>query len=293
MSKASRQTPKQHRSAGKQSSGQTVKQDRSTSNETTGQTVKDEQTLKATNQNAKPVSTGSKPAVDQPSRQSPPASRAATRQAVKYERRREEQRRREEERQRAAQRKRVAIVGAVVAAVLLLGIMGYFAYTRYAHPTTSSAVAPTPTIVNPAYPPVANISCDTLEQTANHYHAHLSLYINGQQVALASQVGIAPDGSCFYWLHTHDSSGVIHIEAPARRTFMLGNFFDIWGQHFSQLKYPAELDQPGGPGWQVYINGKLVSGDFHSIVLQPHMLITLAYNSPNAKPDTTYAWNGL
>jgi hypothetical protein len=114
MSKASRQTSRQHRSASKQSSGQTIK---------------DEQTLKATNRNEKPVSVGSKPAVDQPTRQSPPASRATTRQAVKYERRREEQRWREKERQRAAQRRRLTMAGVVVAAVLLLGIVGYFSYT--------------------------------------------------------------------------------------------------------------------------------------------------------------------
>src|SRR6266446_940536 len=274
-------------------SRQTAKQNRSTSNEATGQTVKDDPSLKATSQNTKQAVTASKPAVDQPSKQNPSAGRATTRQAVKYERRREEQRRREEERQQAAQRKRLTIVSVVVVAVLLLGVVGYFVYTGYVHPTHSLAVTATPTLVNLNYPPVDGISCDTLEGNTDHYHAHLSIYVNGQQVPLAAQVGIAPDGSCFYWLHTHNTSGVIHIETPAKKTFTLGNFFDIWGQRFSELKYPAELDQPGGPGWQVYINGKLVSGDFHSIVLQAHMLITLAYNSPNAKPDTSYAWNGL
>lgn len=31
----------------------------------------------------------------------------------------------------------------------------------------------------------------------------------------------------FYWLHTHDESGVIHIESPLRRAFTLGNVFDL------------------------------------------------------------------
>src|SRR6266566_3501100 len=104
-------------------------------------------------------------------------------------------------------------------------------------------------------------------------------------------VGIAPDGSCFYWLHTHSNDGVIHIEAPSGRSFTLGNFLDIWGKRFAQLGYPSELDQ--SDGWQAYINGKPFAGDFHTIPLQAHTLITLAYHSPGVKPDTTYDWNGL
>ncbi|HLI68841.1 MAG TPA: hypothetical protein VKV19_03710 [Ktedonobacteraceae bacterium] len=29
------------------------------------------------------------------------------------------------------------------------------------------------------------------------------------------------------------------------------------------------------------------------VQMAKHSLITLAYNSPEVKPDTTYAWNGL
>ena len=44
---------------------------------------------------------------------------------------------------------------------------------------------------------------------------------------------------------------------------------------------------------QAYVDGKPYKGDFHKIPLKAHTLITLAYNSPNVKPDTTYNWNGL
>jgi hypothetical protein len=30
-----------------------------------------------------------------------------------------------------------------------------------------------------------------------------------------------------------------------------------------------------------------------AIQINAHALITLAYNSPNAQPDTTYSWQGL
>ena len=37
-------------------------------------------------------------------------------------------------------------------------------------------------------------------------------------------------GSCFAWLHTHAADGVVHIESPTKRTYTLGNFFDVWGR---------------------------------------------------------------
>ncbi len=280
-------------------SRQSAKQNRPTNKQNAGQTTKEEQSLKAANQSSKQVQPGNKQEIDQPSRQNQTAGRQPTRQAAKYERRREEQRRREEERQRAVQRKRIMIVGGIVAAMLVLSIVGYFVYTGYVHPTTGSKPSATATaaLVDPNYPPVDGVPCDALEHTVNHYHAHVTYYINGSQVKPPANIGIGGSNpynpSCFYWLHTHAADGIIHIEAPAKRTFTLGNFFDIWGQKFSTLQYPPELDQPGGPGWQIYVNGKLVSGDFHNIVLQSHMLITLAYNTPNVKPDTSYAWNGL
>ena len=283
-------------------SRQTTKQNRSNNKQNTDQVTKEDQPLKATNQTTKQVQPEKKQITEQPSQ---PAGRQLSRQAAKYERRREEQRRREVEKHRAVQRKRFAILGGIVAAVLLLGLVGYFVYANFIPHPSSGPKANTPaaatatataelTTVNPAYPPVDNkVACDTLEQTAFHIHALLIIYINGQRVTAPAQVGIAPDGSCFYWLHTHSNEGVIHIEAPANHVFTLGNFLDEWGQRFSSLQYPAQLDQPGGSGWQIWVNGNPVGGDFHNIVLKPHVIITLAYNSPNVKPTTSFAWNGL
>jgi hypothetical protein len=81
-------------------------------------------------------------------------------------------------------------------------------------------------------------------------------YVNGKQVSVPAGIGIASDNTCFYWLHTHTSDGVIHIEAPSGRSFTLGNFLDIWGDRFTQLGYPSQLDQSAG--WQVYVDGKRI-----------------------------------
>ncbi len=198
--------------------------------------------------------------------------------------RREEKQRLEQERQRAARRRRITLVGIIIGAALVFTVLLYFFLGR-------SQSAQGQTVVNPLYPAVDTISCDQLEQTAFHIHAHLSIYVNGKQVSVPAGIGIASDNTCFYWLHTHTSDGVIHIEAPSGRSFTLGNFLDIWGNRFTQLGYPGQLDQSAG--WQVYVDGKPVAGDFRSIPLQAHTLITLAYESPGVKPDTVFNWGNL
>lgn len=199
--------------------------------------------------------------------------------------RRDEQIRRDAERKREEKRRRITVIS-VAAAVLVITLL----IVTYAIYVNSQGSSQGQKVVNPNYPPVDNVYCDQQEQTAFHIHAHLTMYINGQALPLPAQVGIAKDQSCLYWLHTHDTTGVIHIEAPANHSFTFGNFLDEWSNQFSTLGYAPQLDQTG---WQVYVNGKLYNGDFHKIPLAAHALITMAYNSPHVTPDTTYNWNGL
>jgi hypothetical protein len=209
----------------------------------------------------------------------------------KLETRREQRQARREERRLAEQRQRaakkrliiwvstiVSVIVVVVAAIITSNILG-----------NKSALASD----NPAYPVVDNIACQTGEKFGYHVHAHLSIYVDDQPVSLPANIGIASDGSCIYWLHTHDTKGVIHIESPNATTYSLETFFKMWQDYFSQLGYPSQLSTPNG--WQVYINGKAFDykNDFRNIHIESHMLITLAYNSPDIPPDTTYSWGSL
>ena len=221
-------------------------------------------------------------------------NKTSTRPQTKQQRRQD--RRDEQKRLQAAQaakkNKRI-IVGSISALVVVaLGVTIYlWSSGMIGAGTGTGTVANTIASDNPAYPAIDGIPCQNNEQLNYHVHAHLTIYVNGQNFPLPTNLGIASDQSCFYWLHTHDSSGVIHIEAPSARTFTLNTFFQEWSARFPQMTYPTELDST--TGWQVYVDGKPYKGDFHSITLVAHELITLAYNSPGIKPDTTYAWQGL
>jgi len=65
-----------------------------------------------------------------------------------------------------------------------------------------------------------------------HIHSHLSIIVNGEAQAIAANTGIIDTASldCHYYIHTHDRSGKLHVEAPAAGTFTLGQYFAIWGQ---------------------------------------------------------------
>lgn len=208
--------------------------------------------------------------------------------------RREEQRRLEAARLQTAKRTRIIITSVIAVVVVVAAVIGVFAFVNRSsaaqNQTTASTSNSTP-VNSAAYPTVDGISCDTQEQLAYHIHVHLSLYMNGSPVQLPANIGIASDQSCYYWLHVHDGSGVVHIEAPTQKIYTLGNFFHIWGQAFPQLQYPVELESTND--WQVYVNGKLYTGDFHNIPLTAHTLVTMAYKSPGVKPDTTYNWGDL
>ena len=71
-----------------------------------------------------------------------------------------------------------------------------------------------------------------MEGTAVHIHQHLDLYVDGRAGPVPAGVGIDPAVG-YAPLHTHDASGVIHVESPTARTYTLGEFFAVWGVRFT------------------------------------------------------------
>ncbi|HEY7227366.1 MAG TPA: hypothetical protein VH481_04510 [Nitrososphaeraceae archaeon] len=105
------------------------------------------------------------------------------------------------------------------------------------------------------YPIIDGIKCDGIEQLDFHYHAHLNIFVNGSPYLIPGGIGIKlPD--CIYWLHTHDASGLIHIESPQNNTFKLGQFFDICGQKFNNSQiFVLKADNSTDRTLTVYLNG--------------------------------------
>lgn len=74
---------------------------------------------------------------------------------------------------------------------------------------------------------IEGIKCDRSEHTQFHNHTLLVININNESQTVPGGIGIIPN-ECLFWLHTHDDSGIIHIESPYNSTFTLDQFLQIW-----------------------------------------------------------------
>jgi hypothetical protein len=149
---------------------------------------------------------------------------------------------------------------------------------------------------------IDRIECQSGEQVLFHIHAHLTIFIRGVARQVAAGIGIAPPyqgaatrrgafvagGSCFMWLHTHAADGIIHTESPVKRTYTLGEFFDIWGQPLNRNR--VGLAQ--GPVTALF-NGRAFSGNPREIPLLAHAQIQLEVGRPLLAPENITFPNGL
>jgi hypothetical protein len=135
---------------------------------------------------------------------------------------------------------------------------------------------------------IGGIQCSSFEQLVFHIHSHLDIFINGKPFTIPAQIGIIP-GKCFYWLHTHDESGVIHIESPVSRNYTLGQFFDIWNQKFNNTRL-FDNAANGNNTLTVYVNGsKVPSGtNYRDIKLGAHDEIAIVYGTPPSTIPSRY-----
>ena len=130
---------------------------------------------------------------------------------------------------------------------------------------------------NPTAPPSSNVPCGPGEVLIRHEHAHLTILIRGQIKTVPAFVGITATQIC--WLHTHDTSGIIHVEAGDSRTFTLSDFFAVWRQPLSQTVITG--DRAGsGESVQVTVNQQPYSGAPETIVLKDHGDIVLQLGPP-------------
>ena len=215
------------------------------------------------------------------------------------------------QRARAIRIRVLAAVGAavVVAAAVTLIVLatGGGKATPTASPTaalgpegialeTGPALAPASTAATGQT--VDGIQCNAAEQTVYHIHTHLAVYVNGAARQIPLGIGVVqpsvsqtPNGPfasathCYYWLHTHTTDGIIHIESPTQRTYTLGNFFDIWRQ-------PLSATQAGTATGAVtaFVNGAKYTGDPRAIPLGSRTDIQLDVGSP-AVPFKPVDWS--
>jgi hypothetical protein len=154
---------------------------------------------------------------------------------------------------------------------------------------------------------VEGVQCQAGEQLVSHVHTHLTIFVNGKAQVIPYGIGVpgaqavqtphgafVETGSCFYWLHTHQEDGIIHVESPSTSlNFTLGQFFAEWG-------IPLNATQVGpvtgkltvffaAPGKKVGI----YKGNPANLPLGDHYQIQIDVGTPIVKPVDVTNWAGL
>jgi hypothetical protein len=235
------------------------------------------------------------------------AERRARAEAAKAALRRAERRRR---------RIALALTGGAVLVVAALVVLAVVVVQRDAgrHPADAASgtgipSTPRTTAVGrtgaPPWPAPADATAATKaaglpmlgsEGNVEHIHAHLDVIADGKAVAVPADIGIDESAQRISPLHTHDTTGVIHIESPVKATFTLGQFLTEW-QVSSGTDHLGGLTATAGKQLRAYVNGKPYSGDPAGIVLHAHDEIALVYGTAaelERHVPASYKWeNGL
>ena len=123
------------------------------------------------------------------------------------------------------------------------------------------------------------------EGQAEHIHAHLDVFVKGKKVRVPASIGIDYQQQFITELHTHDTTGVVHIESPKVTTFSLGQLFGEWGVKLSSRCVGRYCDVVH---W--WVNGKRQTRDPAAHVLRAHEEIVVAEGAPPFVVPKHYAF---
>lgn len=182
------------------------------------------------------------------------------------------------------------VLPVAVGAALVAVVLGFVIYAV----VSSGKSQATPQTVAQQY------GCSGAEMlTQTHFHTHLDVWVNGGpgvgvQAPIPAFIGIQSDASgatTFCWIHTHDTSGIIHVEAPTARAaqgFHLSDFLKVW-----RLTNPdATLSASAGQKEVVYVDGKRVNESATNVPLKSLEWVTVEIMADNQSPTPppTYQW---
>jgi hypothetical protein len=216
-------------------------------------------------------------------RESAAQKRLSTRERVAMAR--AEERRRE-------RRRWLITFGATGAVVVALGAGAAWAIVsnnnKAKHPAANKGTGnpPWPLPADPiAGAKAAGLNIAPAEGTALHIHTHLDVIVNGKKVSVPANLGISQAGNQLAELHTHDDTGVLHIESPSKtKKFTLGEVFSEWNVRLTATQIGGLKADPTHT-LTAYVDGKAQPGDPATIQLTAHREVALVYGAKNAKAN--------
>jgi hypothetical protein len=152
------------------------------------------------------------------------------------------------------------LIGAPIVVLLLASSETVTAEAPAVRPGSSDALRPSAPFFANAGDGVRpdGVGCTGPGRVAVRGRAHLDVFADGRRVTVPRGIGVL--ATCAYWLRTTRDDGIVTIESPERRTFTLGDLFDIWGAPLTRTQVLAFKVGPDRPV-RVFVNGRRTTGD--------------------------------
>ena len=122
------------------------------------------------------------------------------------------------------------------------------------------------------------------EGTTMHEHANVQIFVHGQNERIPTDIGIDPAAGTIQSIHTHDNTGLLHLESSESREFTLGDFFGVWGVRFTPSCMGAYCND-GNSRLQVFLDGEEVTDNLQDVQLDDQAVIVVTYGTPGELPD--------
>jgi hypothetical protein len=127
------------------------------------------------------------------------------------------------------------------------------------------------------------IPASPMEGAVVHIHQHLDLWVRGRKLTVPANIGISLTEGFLSPLHTHDTTGIIHVESHTAEEFSLGQFFGVWGVPLNATTI-GSLHAGGPERLRAWVNGTPLNADPTRIVLAAHQEIAIAYGTEAQMP---------
>jgi hypothetical protein len=189
--------------------------------------------------------------------------------------------------QRKVRRRIGIIVGSVlvagaVAAIVLVQVNKTTPPLPGMMTTQATTANPWPANSQDALTRANKIGLPPLGSETFHHHDLLQIYIHGDSIQVPPEIGLVQNvGGAS--MHTHDPTGIMHLETNNPYNFKLGQFFDVWGLRFDDSCIGGYCAS-GGDQLRVYVNGKQIKSNFRNIALTQHEDVVVTFGTTAQLP---------
>ena len=155
----------------------------------------------------------------------------------------------------------------------------------------------------------AGLVPEDAERLQYHVHAHLDVFIDGNQIIVPGGIGIDTTDPkvhssvaggypayggisepcakpCISPLHTHDATGVLHTESATHKDNTLGQFFVEWNVKLD-ANCVASYCKPAKPV-EIWVDGAKFQGDPTTIALSDGKEIAIVIGTPPAEIPASF-----